>query len=77
MMGQVTVYLDDKTEAEMKAAVKASGVSKSKWVARVIHEKAGSEWPEAIVQLAGAWPDLPMAEEIRHTTGDDARREAF
>jgi len=76
-MGQVTVYLDDKTEAEMNAAVKASGVSKSKWVARVIHEKAGSEWPEAIAKLAGAWPDLPTAEEIRHAAGEDVRREAF
>jgi len=31
-MGQVTVYLDDKTEAEMNSAVKAFGISKSKWV---------------------------------------------
>jgi len=76
-MGQVTIYLDDKTESEMNAAVQAAGVSKSKWVARVIHEKAGSEWPEAIAQLAGAWPDLPTAEEIRQSTGDDARRESF
>ncbi|PJA31744.1 MAG: CopG family transcriptional regulator [Zetaproteobacteria bacterium CG_4_9_14_3_um_filter_53_7] len=76
-MGQVTVYLDDKTEAEMNSAVKASGISKSKWVARVIHEKAGSEWPEAVVQLAGAWPDFPSTEEIRGTVGDDVRREPF
>jgi len=76
-MGQVTVYLDDRTEAEMNSAVKASGLSKSKWVARVIHEKAGSEWPEAIVRLAGAWPDFPTAEEIRNTTVEDARRESF
>jgi len=76
-MGQVTVYLDDKTEAEMNAAVKASGISKSKWVARVIHEKASNEWPDSITQLAGAWPDLPTAEEIRHSAGDDTRREAF
>ncbi len=76
-MGQVTVYLDDKTEAEMNSAVKASGISKSKWVARVIHEKAGSEWPESVAQLAGAWPDFPSVKEIRQTSGDDAKREAF
>ncbi len=76
-MGQVTVYLDDKTEAEMNSAVKASGISKSKWVARVIHEKAGSEWPESVSQLAGAWPDFPSVEEIRQTAGDDIRREPF
>ena len=76
-MGQVTIYLDDKTEAEMKAAAAAAGVSKSKWVARVIHEKAGSEWPETISRLAGAWPDLLTAEEIRCSAGDDSKRESF
>jgi len=76
-MGQVTIYLDDRTEAEMNSAVKAAGISKSKWVARVIHEKAGSEWPESVAQLAGAWPDFPTAEEIRQAAGDDASREAF
>ncbi|RLL55954.1 CopG family transcriptional regulator [Mariprofundus sp. EBB-1] len=76
-MGQVTVYLDDKTEDEMNSAVKASGLSKSKWVARVIHEKAGSEWPETVAQLAGAWPDFPSQDEIRRTSGEDAPREPF
>ena len=74
-MGQVTVYLDDKTEAEMNSAVKISGISKSKWVARVIHEKAGSEWPESVVQLAGAWPDFPEESEIRQIPGVDVKRE--
>jgi hypothetical protein len=76
-MGQLTIYLDDKTEAAMKTAATAAGISKSKWVARVIHEKAGSEWPEVITRLAGAWPDLPTAEEIRHSAGGGARRESF
>jgi len=76
-MGQVTVYLDEKTEAEMNAAVKASGMSKSKWVARVIHEKAAGEWPDVIIRLAGAWPDFPTAEEIRHSAGVDAKRASF
>jgi len=76
-MRQLTIYMDGKTEAEMKAAATAADVSKSKWVARVIHEKAGSEWPEVITRLAGAWPDLPTAEEIRHSAGGGARRKSF
>jgi len=76
-MGQVTVYLDDKTEREMNSAVKASGLSKSKWVAQVIHEKSGSQWPESVAQLAGAWPDFPSEEEIRQSAGNDARRESL
>ncbi len=76
-MGQVTVYLDDQTEAEMNTAVKAAGVSKSKWVARVIHEKAGSDWPVQITQLAGAWSDFPTLEEIRQFDAEDVKRESF
>jgi len=76
-MGQVTVYLDDQTEAEMNTAVKASGISKSKWVARIIHEKAGCEWPDEIGQLAGSWSDFPSLEDIRSTAIDDAPRESF
>ncbi len=76
-MGQITVYLDDQTEAEMNTAVKASGISKSKWVARVIHEKAGCDWPEKITQLAGSWSDFPTLEEIRQPNTEDAKRESF
>lgn len=74
-VGQITIYLDDKTEAEIRAAAEAAGMSKSKWIARLIREKAGDEWPEAVSRLAGAWPDLPTAEEIRHSVGDDGKRE--
>jgi len=76
-MGQVTIYLDDKTEGEMLAAVEAAGISKSKWVASIIHEKAGGQWPETIVKLAGAWPDMPTAEDIRRSEAEDSRRESF
>ncbi|MDQ6967989.1 MAG: hypothetical protein Q9M14_04825 [Mariprofundaceae bacterium] len=75
-MGQVTIYIDDKTEANMNAAVKASGISRSKWVACVIREKAGAEWPQEVKSLAGKWQDLPMAEDLRQTVAD-AQRESF
>jgi len=76
-LGQVTIYIDDKTEADMNAAVKASGISKSKWVARVIREKAGAEWPQEVKNLAGNWQDFPTAEEIRQTSVSDSARELF
>ncbi len=76
-MGQVTIYIDDKTEADMNAAVRASGISKSKWVARVIREKAGAEWPQEVKELAGEWQDLPMAEDIRQTVTDSQREGWF
>lgn len=64
-MGQVTLYLDTETEARIKAAAKAAGVSQSRWVADLIREKTATEWPAWVADLAGAWPDLPSLEEIR------------
>ena len=72
-MGQVTIYIDNETEESMNAAVKASGISKSKWVAQVIREKAGAKWPQEAKALAGQWQDLPMVEDIRQTVADSER----
>ena len=76
-MSQVTIYLDKNTEAKMRAAVKNAGISKSKWVAGLIREKTAEVWPEDVARLAGTWPDLPTAEEIRKGGGVDTPREPF
>ena len=55
--------------------VKKSGVSKSKWIADLIKEKTARTWPDHIFDLAGAWKDLPTAEENRTGMGQDAKRE--
>ncbi len=74
-MGQVTLYLDSQTEKRMKAAAGAAGVSNSRWVVELIREKTSDEWPQSIVELAGAWPEMPSLEEIRSTEGEDVPRE--
>lgn len=74
-MGQVTIYIDDETEKKMIASVKASRVSKSRWITDLIREKVAAEWPATVRDLAGAWEDFPSAEEIRSTAGNDAERE--
>ncbi len=74
-MGQVTIYLDAATETKLNAFIGQQGVSKSKWIADLIREKTSSIWPESIVQLAGAWSDMPSAEKIRNSMGDDVERE--
>lgn len=70
-MGQVTIYLDEETERKMKAAANAAGLSYSKWVAKIIAERARNEWPEQVAALAGAWrndggdvEDAESAEDI-------------
>ncbi|MCI5147109.1 MAG: CopG family transcriptional regulator [Candidatus Electrothrix sp. AR3] len=75
-MGQVTIYLDNKTENKLKKAAKSSHLSVSKWVAGVIEEKIMTEWPQDIVKLAGSWKeDFPTLQEIRSDIGHDSMRE--
>lgn len=76
-MGQLTLYLDSETERQVKAAAKAAGTSLSRWVAGLIREKTANRWPESVVRLAGAWPDLPSLEEIRAEEGEDVTRQPF
>ena len=73
-MGQITIYLDDETERKARAAAESDGVSLSKWVAGRIHKGVGLQWPTAVKELAGAWPDLPSAEEIRRSRKKDGLR---
>ena len=74
-MGQVTIYLDNETEKKMLTMVKKSGISRSKWIAELIREKTSITWPENVRKLAGAWGDLPTAEETRAEMGSDSKRE--
>jgi len=73
-MGQVTIYLDDETEAKARAAAASKGVSLSKWVGERIERGARAEWPAFIRELEGAWSDLPSAEQLRKGQGKDVRR---
>ena len=75
-MGQVTIYLDQQTETKLKTVIKKKGISKSKWIADLIREKTAVVWPDHIQKLAGAWKDLPLAEEIRKDMGSDIKRES-
>jgi hypothetical protein len=74
-MGQVTIYLDDDTESKARAAATSEGVSLSKWVAGRIERSARAEWPAFVRDLAGAWSDLPSAEQLRKGKARDLQRE--
>ena len=75
-MGQVTIYIDEETEKRMLQIIQERGLSKSRWIAELIREKAATTWPENVVKLAGAWKDLPTAKQLRKGMGKDARRES-
>lgn len=76
-MGQVTIYLEDEIENRMTEAAKSANLSKSKWVAKLIHEKVANEWPQSVVDFSGSWVDFPSIEDIRKNSGIDTKREEF
>ena len=59
-MSQITLYLDDATQALVEQAALANGVSKSRWVADLIRKHAGQEWPQDCLGLAGQFADFPL-----------------
>jgi hypothetical protein len=46
-----------------------------KKMSKHVQTKVPGNWPESITLLAGAWKDLPLAEEIRAKQGKDVERE--
>ncbi len=61
-MSQITLYLDDDTQALIDRAAQANGVSKSRWVAELIRKHARSEWPKTFLDAAGSVSEFPLLE---------------
>ena len=66
---------DKETEKKLNNAIKKTGISKSKWIAKRIKENTDTTWPETVKKIAGTWGDLPTAEKIRAEMGEDSERE--
>jgi hypothetical protein len=75
-VSQITLYLDEETEARMKTAAQAAGVSLSKWVAGLIRDRTASHWPASVEALAGAWAGEPEVLEVCEPV-PDVPREPF
>ncbi len=76
-MAQITIYIDQETADRLRVFTRARRISQSKWIAGLIRENLRTEWPDAVVELAGAWEDLPTAEVMREEMGKDVHREAL
>ena len=78
-MAQMAIYIDNQLAQRLEKAVKASGKSKSKWVAEAIRRSLQDQWPEGFFELAGKWEDDVGPEEIinriRKGTGEHDKRE--
>ena len=76
-MAQLTLELDPDTAERLRRAAEREGLTQSQWVAELIRGQFRSSWPQAVRDLAGAWSDLPEADELRRGMGDDLPREPF
>jgi predicted transcriptional regulator len=63
-MAQLAIYLEDQLAKRLDKAVKASGQSKSRWVAEAIERSLQDHWPDGFFDLAGSWQDEKSPEEI-------------
>lgn len=76
-MSQITLYLDDATQALVEQAAQASGVSKSRWVSDIIRKYAAHEWPQECLLLAGSFADFPLREQGATSQPADVPRVGF
>ncbi len=76
-MSQITLYLDDATQALIEQAAQANGVSKSRWVAGLIRKYAANEWSQDCLALAGRFPDFPLREDPQLESPADLPRLLF
>ncbi len=64
-MAQITLYIDDATQARLREAAAQRKVSQSQFVADLIRRATDDAWSAAVLALAGSVPDFPLAEELR------------
>lgn len=73
-MAQITLYIDDATQARLREAAAERKVSQSQFVADLIRKATASAWPPEVLALAGSLPDFPSAEELRSGLPPDTPR---
>ena len=76
-MSQITLYLDDATQALVEQVAQANGISKSRWVSEMIRKYAAHEWPQDCLALAGRFADFPLCEEGSVSQQADVPRLGF
>ncbi|MBM4368572.1 MAG: CopG family transcriptional regulator [Deltaproteobacteria bacterium] len=74
-MSQVTIYMDDETEAKAKAAAQEAGVSLSRWIAGVLKSRVATTWPADVAGLAGSWRSGGDGSDFGQAEGTDLPRE--
>lgn len=70
-MAQVTLYLDDETARLMREQARAAGLPYSRWVAQLIRARSATDWPQAVLDSFGAFPEAPLPDDLRRSDVPD------
>jgi hypothetical protein len=74
-MPQLHLYVSDEVAAEIHRRAKASGVSVSRFLAKLVQERASSGWPDGwFDRVPGGWHGAPLE---RAPQGEFEPRETF
>ena len=76
-MAQITLYIDDATQARLREAAARRKVSQSQFVAELIRRAIDDRWPDEVMALAGSVPDFPDASSLRAGAAADSPRPAW
>ena len=74
-MAQITLYIDDATQAKLRAAAAERKVSQSQFVADLIRRATVNAWPPEALALFGSIPDFPLAKGLRAGLPPDPERD--
>jgi hypothetical protein len=74
-MAQITLYIDEATQARLREAAAQRKVSQSQFVADLIRRATDDTWSDAVLALAGSVPDFPLADELRAGLPSDGERD--
>ena len=76
-MSQMTIYLDDDLEKQVRDIAAGSNISISQFVARALHHAIQSTWPAEVRDMPGSWKSFPDGYTIRKESGQDLPRESL
>jgi hypothetical protein len=76
-MAQVTIYIPNNLESQIKMMASSLNISISKYISTILEQKVQNEWSSNSRKLAGSWDDFPTLQEIRTNQGNDVQREEF
>ena len=76
-MAQVTIYMNEMLEQQVKTLAASMNLSISKFIATTLAQKVDAQWDPSLKKLSGSWSDFPDLETLRSNATEDVKRELF